>query len=180
MNDRVYNNGIDRLRSKERVERLEVEKVVDLCLDHNQIKSVLDVGTGSAIFAEAFSKKNLKVAGVDLNPEMLEAAKKYLPEAEFKIATAESLPFEENSFDLVFMGVLLHEVNDFTKALQEAKRVAAKQVSALEWKYEVEDFGPPLEHRLSEDFLKQLSDKVGFSKMEVVPLTNLVLYHFIK
>ncbi|HCY76243.1 MAG TPA: hypothetical protein DHV28_10010 [Ignavibacteriales bacterium] len=178
MNDRVYNNGVDRLRSPERVERLEVDRVVDLCLDHNQIKSVLDVGTGSGLFAGAFAKRNIKIAGADLNPDMLETAKKYLPDTEFKVAVAEDLPFEDNSFDLVFMGVLLHEVNDFTKALQEAKRVAVKQVSVLEWKYAVEDFGPPLEHRLSEEFLSQLSDKVGFSKMEVVPLKNLMLYHF--
>lgn len=180
MNERVYNNGIDRLRSPERIERLEVERVVNLCLDHNQIKSVLDIGTGSGLFAEAFSKQQLKVAGVDVNPEMIDAAKKYLPEAEFKISKAEKLPFEDNSFDLVFMGVLLHEVDDYTKALTEAKRVAVKQVSALEWKYATEDFGPPIEHRLSEEFLKQLSDKIGFSKMEVVPLKNLVLYNFIK
>jgi ubiquinone/menaquinone biosynthesis C-methylase UbiE len=178
MNDRVYNNGIDRLRSPERIERLEFERVVDLCLDHNKINSVLDVGTGSGLFAEGFYKRNKKVAGVDLNIEMLSAAKIFLPDAEFKEGVAENLPFKDKSFDLVFMGVLLHEVNDYTKALQEAKRVAIKQVSVLEWKYAVEDFGPPIEHRLSEKFLMQLSEKVGFSKMEIVPLKNLVLYHF--
>jgi len=180
MNDRVYNNGIDRLRSPERIGRLEVERVVNLCLDYNEINSVLDVGTGSGLFAEEFYKRNKKVAGVDLNPEMLTAAKNYLPDAELKEAVAENLPFDDNSFDLVFMGVLLHEVNNFIKALQEAKRVAVKRVSVLEWKYAVEDFGPPIEHRLGEDYLKRLSDKVGFSKMETVPLKNLVLYHFIK
>lgn len=180
MNDRVYNNGIDRLRSPERIERLEVERVVNLCLDHNQIKSVLDIGTGSGLFAEAFAKHNIKAAGVDTNPDMISTAKQYLPDSVLRIAKAENLPFDDNSFDLVFMGLLLHEVDDYTKALQEAKRVAVKQVSVLEWKYATEDFGPPIEHRLSEEFLRELSDKVGFSKMKVVPLKNLVLYHFLK
>jgi ubiquinone/menaquinone biosynthesis C-methylase UbiE len=180
MNERVYNNGIARLRSPERVERLEVEKVVDLCLENRGFKSVLDIGTGSGLFAEAFNKKGLTVAGVDLNPEMIEAAKSYLPDSIFEQSTAEDLPFDDNSFDIVFIGVLLHEVNDFVKALSEAKRVAKHQVSVLEWSYKVEDFGPPLEHRLSKDFLQNLSDQVGFLKMEVAPLKNLVLYHFIK
>ena len=57
-NDRVYNRGIERLRSPERVQRLEVERVVDLCINEN-IKSVLDIGTGSALFAEAFHKKGI-------------------------------------------------------------------------------------------------------------------------
>lgn len=180
MNDRVYNNGVDRLRSSERIERLEVDRVVDLCLGNTQINSVLDVGTGSGLFAEAFAKRSIKIAGVDVNPDMIDAAKKHLSDAEFKLSAAKNLPFDDNSFDLVFMGVLLHEVDDYTKALEEAKRVSAKQVSVLEWKYAVEDFGPPIEHRLKEEFLKQLSDKIGFSKMEVVPLKNLVLYHFFK
>ncbi|MGQ9820184.1 MAG: class I SAM-dependent methyltransferase [Candidatus Kapaibacteriales bacterium] len=58
------------------------------------------------------------MAGVDLNLDMLEAAKKYLPGTEFKVAKAENLPFEDNSFDLVFIGVLLHEVDDYTKKLK--------------------------------------------------------------
>ncbi|HEX9252938.1 MAG TPA: class I SAM-dependent methyltransferase, partial [Ignavibacteriaceae bacterium] len=88
MNDRVYNNGVDRLRSPERVERLEIDRVVDLCLENNQIKSVLDVGTGSGLFSEAFANRNMKIAGADLNPDMLEAAKKHLPDTEFKVAVA--------------------------------------------------------------------------------------------
>ena len=179
MNDRVYNNGIGRLRSPERIERLEVDKVVDLCLANESFKSVLDIGTGSGLFAEAFHKRGLTVAGVDLNPDMIKAAKSYLPDSVFKQSTAEDLPFDNNSFDIVFMGVLLHEVNDFVKALSEAKRVAVHQVSILEWNYKTEDFGPPLEHRLSQDFLQKLSEQVGYSKMEVVPLKNLVLYHFL-
>lgn len=180
MNERVYNHGTDRLRSAERIERLEVDKVVDLCLSNKEINSVLDIGTGNGLFAEWFYKQNKKVAGIDLNPDMLSAAKKYLPEVEFKVARAESLPFNDNSFDMAFMGVILHEADDYEKALQEAKRVVVKQVSVLEWKYTTEDYGPPIEHRLNENFLKQLSDKVGFSQMQTVPLTNLVIYHFIK
>lgn len=180
MNDRVYNNGIERLRSPERIERLEVEKVVGLCLDHKKINSVLDIGTGSGVFAEGFYKHDKKVTGLDINPEMIAAAKGYLPDVDFKIAHAEDLPFDDNTFDLIFMGVIFHEVDDYTKALQEAKRVAAQQVSILEFKYIVEESGPPIEHRLREEFLKQLSDKVGFSEMQIVPMKNLVLYHFIK
>lgn len=180
MNDRVYNHGIDRLRSPERIERLEVNRVVELCLNHKEINSVLDIGTGSGLFAEGFFKQNKKVAGIDLNPDMLAAAKKHLPEVQFEISSAESLPFDDNTFDLVFMGVIFHEVDDYIKALQEAKRVAAKQVSILEFKYVEEEFGPPLKHRLREEFLRNLSEKVGFAEMQTVPMKNLVLYHFMK
>ncbi|MDT3696352.1 MAG: class I SAM-dependent methyltransferase [Ignavibacterium sp.] len=180
MNNRVYNNGIERLRSPERIERLEVERVVELCLDHKKINSVLDIGTGSGLFAEGFYKLNKKVTGIDINPEMLTAAKVHLPDVEFRIAHAEELPFDDNTFDLVFMGVIFHEVDDYIKALQESKRVAVRQVSILEYKYIVEESGPPIEHRLKEEFLKQLSEEAGFSQIQIIPLKNLVLYHFIK
>jgi len=168
------------VRTQERIERLEVNKVVELCLNHKAINSVLDIGTGSGLFAEGFFKQNKKVAGIDLNPDMLAAAKKHLPEVQFEISSAESLPFDDNTFDLVFMGVIFHEVDDYIKALQEAKRVAAKQVSILEFKYVEEEFGPPLKHRLREEFLRNLSEKVGFAEMQTVPMKNLVLYHFMK
>lgn len=178
MNERVYNSGINRLRSPERIERLQVEEVVDLCLGNKKYRSVLDIGTGSGLFAEAFYKGGLQVSGVDVNPEMIEVAKIYLPDSIFKQAVAEDLPFEDKSFDLVFFGLVLHEVNDFKKALSEAKRVALHQVSVLEWSYKREDFGPPIEHRLSSEFLHKLSGQTGFSKMETRPLKYLVLYNF--
>jgi ubiquinone/menaquinone biosynthesis C-methylase UbiE len=180
LNERVYNNGIDRLRSAERTERMEIERVVDICLSNKKITSVLDVGTGSGLFAEAFHKRNIKAAGVDLNPDMIEAAKKHLPDTMFKVAGAENLPFEDNSFDIVFFGVVFHEVDDYKIALTEATRVAYKEVYLLEWEYKEEEFGPPLNHRVSKKFIEDLASSVGFTSCSVIKLKNLVLYRLIK
>jgi SAM-dependent methyltransferase len=81
-------------------------------MDGLSIKSMLDIGTGSGVFAEEFFKRSLSVAGIDLNPGMVEIAKGYVPEGEFKIAKAEEIPFKDKSFDLVFMGLVFHEVDD--------------------------------------------------------------------
>ncbi len=180
MNERVYNNGIDRLRSPERVARLEVDRVVEICLNDKAIKSVLDVGTGSGLFAEAFHNKNIKVAGIDVNPDMIEAFKKILPGSDAHISPAEELPFANLSFDMIFYGVVFHEVNNYKKVLEEAYRVARSSAVLLEWSYKTEDFGPPLEHRLSEEFIKNLAKEAGFAKVEVTPLKSLVLYKLYK
>ncbi len=178
-NDRVYNRGIERLRSPERVEKLEVERVIDLCINEN-IKSALDIGTGSALFAEAFHKKGINISGIDSNPEMIAAAKLFVPEGIFKLAAAENIPFGDNSFDLTFFGVVFHEVDDYLKALKEAFRVSTAGTFLLEWNYAEEEFGPPLEHRLKSGFIKKISKETGYNSFEEIKLNNLTLYNLKK
>ena len=64
--------------------------------------------------------------------------------------------------------------------LRTLEILANKTVAIYEWKYQTEDFGPPLEHRLKPEFMQELSEQAGFAKMEIVPLKNLVLYKFFK
>jgi ubiquinone/menaquinone biosynthesis C-methylase UbiE len=176
MNERIYNSGKDKLRMPERIERLEVEKVVNLCLQDPDNKTLLDIGTGTGVFAEAFDKAGLTVSGIDLNEEMIQTAKFYLPKTEFIIAKAEDIPFEDDRFDASFFGLVFHEVSDYKKALSEAFRVSRSNTFILEWKYKTEDFGPPLEHRLKPEFIKNLAHEIGYKTFLEIPLTNLVLY----
>jgi ubiquinone/menaquinone biosynthesis C-methylase UbiE len=180
MNERVFNQNIEKLRSEERRERLEISRVADLSLDHKRANSVLDVGTGSGLFAEEFSKRNISVAGIDPNPEMIEAAKSFVPAGDFHVAPAEKLPFNDESFDLVFFGLVLHEADDYLKSLKEASRVARSAAAVLEWEYKTQEFGPPLEHRLKKEFIEDLALKAGFKKVEIHILKNLVLYKLLK
>ena len=71
---------VERLRTPERVARLEVERVIDLALSGLAARSVLDVGIGSALFSEAFYRRGLSVVGIDANPRMLQAARGFVPE----------------------------------------------------------------------------------------------------
>jgi ubiquinone/menaquinone biosynthesis C-methylase UbiE len=180
MNERVFNQGPDKLRRPERRERLEVEKVVQLCLQNVKVKALLDIGTGSALFAEAFFKAGVSVSGVDINTEMVDAAKRHLPESEFIVAPAEDLPFADGSFDSTFFGVVFHEVSDYAKALHEAYRVARCCTFILEWQYKKEEFGPPLEHRLTEEFIRDLSLSTGYQSFTAITLGTLVLYKLLK
>ena len=114
--------------------------------------------------------------GVDANPQMVEAAGQLVPQVDFREATAEALPYPDASFDLVFMGLVFHETDDPLRALQEARRVACKQVSILEWPYREEQVGPPLAHRMDPLTLEKLAHQAGFTQLETIPLNVLVLY----
>ena len=180
MNERVFNKHITKLRAPDRVAGLEVLRVIEECLHGDTIKSVLDLGAGSGVFAEEFNKRKVEITAIDSNEEMLAAFSEYVPGVDIRLAVAENIPFPDNSFDLVFMGLVLHEVDDYTKAMSEVFRVASTRVMILEWNYKTEDFGPPLEHRLQSTFIEKLALDAGFEKTEIIMLKNLTLYKLTK
>jgi ubiquinone/menaquinone biosynthesis C-methylase UbiE len=176
MHEKRFSGDIARLRSGERVERLEVRLVIQLSLEGGSFRHMLDVGTGSGLFAEGFSRHNLDVTGVDANHEMLPVAKSYVPQGRFLQATAEELPFASRSFDLVFFGLVLHEADDALKVLQAAHRVSRKRICLLEWPYREQTFGPPLTDRLSPARMEEIFHRAGFARWECVHLANTILY----
>jgi ubiquinone/menaquinone biosynthesis C-methylase UbiE len=155
---------------------MEVPRVVDLCIAAPACASVLDVGTGTGIWAEAFASRGLRVEGIEPNPELLSAAVSFVMGVDFKKGNAESLPYAAASFDLVFLGHVLHETDDPLAALNEAKRVARLRVAVLEWPYREEDKGPPLAHRLQPERIIALAEKAGFTKIERCALSHMELY----
>ena len=60
-------NSCRSLSSPERLAWLEIDQVVGVTTHGSVIRSVLDVGTGSGVFAEAFARVGLKVEGFDAN-----------------------------------------------------------------------------------------------------------------
>ncbi|HUN65496.1 MAG TPA: class I SAM-dependent methyltransferase [Bacteroidota bacterium] len=175
MHERRYAGGIERLRSPERVRLLEVERVIDLALSGAEIRTVLDVGTGSGIFAEAFARRGLSVTGIDPQPGMLEAAREYVPAGVFQSGTVEQIPFPDRSFDLVFLGHVLHESDDLERALGETVRCARARVAILEWPYLEETAGPPIAHRLRPEEILETARKIGCRTPEVRRLDHMVL-----
>jgi ubiquinone/menaquinone biosynthesis C-methylase UbiE len=176
MNERVFNGTFDKLRQPERLERLEVGRVINILTANRNIKTVLDIGTGTGVFAEEFYKNSFEVSAIDLNPNMIEEAKKYAPQVTYKVAPAENIPFADKSFDLVFMGLVFHEVDSYEKTLSEAKRVSKQLIGILEWSYVLEEVGPPLEHRIKPEIIKELYEKLNFHSFERINLNTLVLY----
>jgi ubiquinone/menaquinone biosynthesis C-methylase UbiE len=176
VHEKRFEGEIGRLRSAERVARLEVERVVDVCSERGKINRLLDVGTGTGLFAEAFSRRGAEAAGVDVNPNMLVAARGFVPTGDFQEGTAEALPYPAGAFNLVFLGLVLHESDDALKALREALRVTRQRVAILEWPYLEQSFGPPLEHRLNPRELEVLFRDAGAWTWKATDLSNTVLY----
>ncbi len=98
---------------------------------------VLDVATGTgAVAQELLRQKGCAVVGVDQSPEMLSVAREHLPaEVELVEASAESLPFEDDSFDGLTFTYLLRYMDDPGATLRELARVVrpGRSIASLEF-----------------------------------------------
>lgn len=177
MHERRFNRELSRLRDPERVARMEVDRVVALAMEGvEDAQTVLDIGTGTGLFAEAFAARGYTVSGVDVNPDMLPEAQRFVPSGVFHESTAERLPFEDGVFDVAFMGLLLHETDDPLAALREAHRVTQRRLVILDWPDEDQPIGPPRADRISAERIAELAAQCGFGPLQQVPLNVLVLY----
>jgi len=84
---------------------------------------VLDVATGPGIIAAAAAARGAIATGVDFAENMVSVARQRYPTIEFRVADATELPFADNSFDAVVMGLALFMIVEPDKALAEAHRV---------------------------------------------------------
>jgi ubiquinone/menaquinone biosynthesis C-methylase UbiE len=89
---------------------------------------VLDVATGTGFTALAFAEFVGEVVGLDISPGMLaQAAKRAAEQGVANItwqeSPAESLPFPDESFDLVTVRIAPHHFSDVSAFLRETRRV---------------------------------------------------------
>ncbi len=96
--------------------------------------TVLDLGCGSGAFTTFVARvvgEEGKVYAVDIQPKMLKQLERKLAKAEnqdltnieLKLASAYSLPFKDETLDLVYMVTVLPEIPDRGRALREIRRV---------------------------------------------------------
>jgi SAM-dependent methyltransferase len=84
---------------------------------------VLDLATGPGYAAARAAARGAEAVGVDFSGEMLELAARLHPDVEFREADVNSLPFPEESFDVVVSNFLMPHLPDLPAAVAEAARV---------------------------------------------------------
>lgn len=64
------------------------------------------------------------VTGIDPTQALIEVARALHPEGDYRVCAAESLPFEDDSFDIVLSYLSLVDIDDDLAAISEMCRVA--------------------------------------------------------
>jgi len=179
----------ERLHAPERYQILPPEEtLLKLGLKEGQVFA--DIGCGTGFFTIPAAKivgSRGKVYALDIAPEMLEAAGQRLKDCRqilgpeepgpmnnviFKLSEENKLPLENGSVDVVFLALVLHELEDYQKFFREAKRVLKPGGRAVmvEWKKEAMEMGPPVEERLSPMETAGILKANGFEPVETVDI----------
>lgn len=91
-------------------------------------EQILDVGCGTGACSRRLrdSFKKAKVTGIDIAPGMIEQAKKsqkLFNKINYQLADADQLPFESDSFDLIFSSLAIQWMPDLKQTFKELHRV---------------------------------------------------------
>ncbi len=84
-------------------------------------RRILDTGCGLGMYVGAFRRFSGEVYGIDIAPDRIAQASRELPN--LQVASAERLPFEDGSFDVVLSHEVWEHVQDDRAAADEAVRV---------------------------------------------------------
>jgi SAM-dependent methyltransferase len=99
---------------------------------------VVDVGCGTGVLTEELARRlgADRVAGADPSP-MLQACAERVPGAELEQASAEQLPWPDDSFDAALAQLVVHFMDDPARGVEEMARVtrAGGVVAACTWDF---------------------------------------------
>lgn len=112
-------------------------------------KEILDIGCGKGDYTYFFGKRN-KVIGIDLQNVVKEKYRNF----NFQIADATSLPFQDNTFDVIISFDVIEHIENDKKMMTESYRVLKKGGKIF--------FGTPNKTRLSHFLLKLIGKRVKY------------------
>lgn len=87
--------------------------------------SLLEIGCSSGYYSEVISIAGvpLEYTGCDYSAPFINMARAKYPSAEFAVADATDLPFEDQCFDIVVSGCCLLHIPEYARAIEETVRV---------------------------------------------------------
>ncbi len=98
-----------------------------------KFKNFLDIGCASGYFISEIAKiyPHVKFYGIDIYDKAISYAKTVYHNIDFKVASAEKLPFKNETFDLIINVETIEHVENPEKVLVEIKRVLKKNGTAI-------------------------------------------------
>ena len=133
-------------------------------------ESLLDVGCasgGTYRHIKEFSKKTIKYKGIDFAEKFIEANKEQMPKIDWEVGDARYLKEPDKSWDNVLIYDSIDRLDGWEKALDEADRVAKKQIILIMW----------IDNNMDEkrDYL----EKLGYSIKQFTSMDGMNYHYFV-
>jgi ubiquinone/menaquinone biosynthesis C-methylase UbiE len=132
-----------------------LRKRVKFVVEHSRRGEALDVGCGTGLLASRLAAAGYEMTGVDPSEGMLEVLRARAPKMRAVTASGTSLPFPDDSFDLVLTVAVLHHItdpDDVRQTLGEMVRVARPSGRILVWDHNPRNpYWGPLMARVPQD-----------------------------
>lgn len=168
MGHRFNPEHLERLDNPERRKALPPEEILRL-LEVDLRTTMADIGCGPGYFTIPLARMTEEeVYALDVSPEMLDALSERASEAGLDnikgvLSNAERIELPDNSVDGLLCSLMLHEVDDLPRTMQEFQRILRPggKMLLIEWEKQPMDMGPPVEIRISSDELLEHVQALG-------------------
>ncbi|MTK13065.1 MAG: methyltransferase domain-containing protein [Clostridiaceae bacterium] len=133
-----------------------------------------DIGAGTGIFSFIAAKiSSNDIYALEVSDSMIELLKNRMDEQDTKnliIKKVDSiqLPLGSNICDMAIMVTVLHEIEDKEYMLNEIKRVLKRKgrLMIIEFHKRKTPIGPPIDHRLSENYVEEICNNNELKPIE--------------
>lgn len=149
-------------------------------LGYKEGDTFADIGCGTGLFtlpAAEIGTKTAQIYAVDVSPDMLgdvrqSAAALGYDNIETVQSDAYDFKLNDHSVDFILICAVLHEIQDKSRFLTEAKRISATgaKLAVIDFNEKEIGFGPPLNHRLSRIQVTDLLTHAGFTEINALDI----------
>jgi len=149
--------------------------VVLIALNLKPAETIADIGAGTGYFARRFAQHAGKVYAVDIDPKLLEIARKNAPaNIESILSVADNPRLPEGSVDTIFICDVLHHIENrsaYYSKLAKALKPSGRIVVIDFYKKDL-PIGPPTSMKLSDTEVVAELQRAGFKlarRLDILP-----------
>jgi len=133
-----------------------------------------DIGSGTGVFTfPATEISNNDIYALEVSDSMIELLKKRMIErniSNLRIKKVDSsiLPLDNNKCDMAIMVTVLHELDNKELMIDEIRRILKQKgkLIIVEFHKRKTPMGPPVEHRISEEYVEEIVNSKGLNTID--------------
>ncbi len=169
MENKIFDpRKLKKLNNPKRLIWIPPESICEI-LNINSTSSLVDIGAGSGYFtkwiAEMYPESN--TFAIDIEPIMIRYLTENMPENIKPLLIKDGIfPIPDNSIDAIWTIAVYHEISKIELFMEQVKRVLKPggKILIIDWEKKEESSvnGPPLDHRIAIEQVKNDLQKSGF------------------